>query len=139
MSFVDIHIDPETTPRGPINKTFCESYLSDRLSDWTAPGAARCPGRPSCSLEREAASRASGARGGRRAHGGGLPPPEPPAPKDFLIFDMFFGGRVEVVGAHFGSIWDPFGVHLGAEILFIGRDRNVTGGTWPGEIWGSKI
>ena len=53
-----------------------------------------------CSLERGAASRASGARGGRRAYLGGLPPPEPPALFSRTIFDLFVGGV-------FGVFWHP--------------------------------
>ena len=65
-----------------------------------APRASRCPGRAFYSLERGAASRASGARGGRRAYLGGLPPPEPPALFSRTIFDLFFGGV-------FGVFWHP--------------------------------
>ena len=45
------------------------------------------------------------------------------ARKMFLIFDLFPEGARTCFGAHVGSIWGPFGVYFGAEVLFIGPDR----------------
>ena len=70
-------IYPQTGLDGPINKTFCKSNLLDKLSE-DGPGSLEMPQKTVLQLGKGAASRASGARGGRRAHGGGLPPPDPP-------------------------------------------------------------
>ena len=52
--------------------------------------------------------------------------------KILLIWDLFSGGVRKCFRAHVGSIWYPFGVYLGAdvlfivlEILFIRRDRRT--------------
>ena len=67
-------------------------------------------------IKAEAASRASGARGGRASRGGGLPPPNLPTSFFFFVFCVRIFGRADVFGA-------PFGVYFGASVLFIGLDR----------------
>ena len=94
----------------PINKPFQKSHLSTdnppadrqiRLSAnpiyWTdfltvAPGAARCPRRPFCSLERGPPRAPSAREAAVAPTAGGCRPPNPPLRNIFLIFDLFPGG-----------------------------------------------
>ena len=59
-------------------------------------------------IKGEAASRASGARGGRASRGGGLPPPEPTALCCFRFLFLrfrFFGAEISYPACSYREFW----------------------------------